>query len=68
MNILLFTAPRPMEILIIVVVILVLFGGKKIPEFMSGLGKGISSFKKGLKDIEDDINSDPSSSSSSKDE
>ena len=68
MNILLFTAPRPMEIIIIVVVILVLFGGKKIPEFMSGLGKGISSFKKGLKDIEDDINSDPSSSSSTKDE
>ena len=61
MNILLFTAPRPMEILIIVVVILVLFGGKKIPEFMSGLGKGINSFKKGLKDIEDDVKSDTSS-------
>ncbi|NLZ94281.1 MAG: twin-arginine translocase TatA/TatE family subunit [Bacteroidales bacterium] len=62
MNQLLFTPPRPLEIMIIVIVILVLFGGKKIPEFMSGLGKGISSFKKGLKDIEDDINSDPSSS------
>ncbi len=48
------------EIPIIVLAILLLFGGKKIPEFMSGLGKGISSFKKGLKDIEDDIKSDVS--------
>ncbi|MDD4379058.1 MAG: twin-arginine translocase TatA/TatE family subunit, partial [Dysgonamonadaceae bacterium] len=36
------------EIPIIVLVILILFGGKKIPEFMNGLGKGIRSFKKGL--------------------
>jgi sec-independent protein translocase protein TatA len=43
------------EIPILVLVILILFGGKKIPEFMKGLGKGINSFKKGLKDIEDDI-------------
>ena len=34
------------EIPIIVLVILILFGGKKIPEFMNGLGKGIRSFKK----------------------
>ncbi len=49
------------EIPIIVLAILLLFGGKKIPEFMSGLGKGINSFKKGLKDIEEDVKSDPSS-------
>ena len=47
------------EIPIIVLVILILFGGKKIPEFMKGLGKGINSFKKGLHDIEEDIKADP---------
>jgi len=46
------------EIPIIVLVILILFGGKKIPEFMKGLGKGINSFKKGLNDIEEDIKAD----------
>ncbi len=47
------------EIPIIVLVVLILFGGKKIPEFMKGLGKGINSFKKGLADIEEDIKTDP---------
>ena len=47
------------EVPIIIIVILILFGGKKIPEFMKGLGKGISSFKKGINDIEDEIKSDP---------
>ena len=37
------------EILIIVFVILLLFGGAKIPELMKGLGKGVKSFKEGLK-------------------
>ncbi len=36
----------PMEILIILLIIMVLFGGKKIPELMHGLGKGISEFKR----------------------
>lgn len=40
------------EIVLIVLVILLLFGGKKIPELMKGLGKGVSSFKKGLKEGE----------------
>ena len=40
------------EILIIVFVILLLFGGAKIPELMKGLGKGVNSFKEGLKDDE----------------
>lgn len=43
------------EILIIALVILLLFGGKKIPELMSGLGKGVKSFKKGMKEIEKDV-------------
>lgn len=47
------------EIPIIVLVILILFGGRKIPEFMKGLGKGINSFKRGLNDIEDDIKAEP---------
>ena len=42
------------EIFIIALIILVLFGGKKIPELMKGLGKGIKSFKEGMKEIEDD--------------
>lgn len=43
------------EIIVILLVILLLFGGKKIPELMKGLGKGVSSFKKGLKEIDDEI-------------
>lgn len=42
------------EIFIIALIILSLFGGKKIPELMKGLGKGIKSFKDGMKEIEDD--------------
>ncbi len=38
------------ELLIIGVIVLVLFGGKKIPEMMSGLGKGMKEFKKSMKD------------------
>ncbi|MBO4427701.1 MAG: twin-arginine translocase TatA/TatE family subunit [Bacteroidales bacterium] len=44
------------EILIIALVVLLLFGGKKIPELMSGLGKGVKSFKKGMHEVEDEIN------------
>ena len=47
------------EWLIILLVVLLLFGGKKIPELMSGLGKGIRSFKKGLNDVEEEIKADP---------
>lgn len=43
------------EILVIAIVILLLFGGKKIPELMKGLGKGIRSFKEGMKDIGEDL-------------
>lgn len=40
------------EILLIALVILLFFGGKKIPELMKGLGKGVKSFKDGMNDIE----------------
>ncbi|MBQ5983654.1 MAG: twin-arginine translocase TatA/TatE family subunit [Bacteroidales bacterium] len=43
------------EIVAIVLVVLLLFGGKKIPELMNGLGKGVKSFKKGMKEVEDEI-------------
>lgn len=43
------------EIVVIVLVILLLFGGKKIPELMKGLGKGVKSFKDGLKEVDDEI-------------
>jgi sec-independent protein translocase protein TatA len=49
------------EVILIAIIVLLIFGGKKIPELMRGLGKGISSFKKGLKDIEDDIKQEESS-------
>jgi sec-independent protein translocase protein TatA len=45
------------EIIIIALVVLLLFGGKKIPELMRGIGKGVKSFKDGVKGIEDDISS-----------
>lgn len=45
------------EIVIIVFVVLLLFGGRKIPELMKGLGKGVRSFKQGMNDISDEINS-----------
>ena len=48
------------EIPLLILVVLILFGGKKIPEFMRGLGKGINSFKRGLNDIEEDIKADTS--------
>ena len=43
------------EVLVIALVILLLFGGKKIPELMKGLGKGVKSFKDGVNGIEDDL-------------
>lgn len=47
------------EIIIVALVILLLFGGKKIPELMKGLGKGVRSFKDGINDIEKEINAEP---------
>ena len=46
------------EIIFIALIILLLFGGSKIPELMKGIGKGVKSFKDGMAGIEDEINSD----------
>jgi sec-independent protein translocase protein TatA len=46
------------EILVIALIVLLLFGGKKIPELMRGMGKGVKSFKEGMKEIEADIKTD----------
>ena len=43
------------EVLLIALVVLLFFGGKRIPELMKGLGKGVRSFKEGMNDIEKDI-------------
>lgn len=44
------------EWIIIALVVLLLFGGKKIPELMRGLGKGVKSFKQGMKEVEGEMN------------
>jgi sec-independent protein translocase protein TatA len=44
------------EWFIILLVVLLLFGGKKIPELMRGVGRGIRSFKEGMNEIQDEIN------------
>jgi len=44
------------EIILIALVVLLIFGGKKIPELMRGLGKGVSQFKKGVREVDDEIN------------
>ena len=46
--------PGISEVLVIALVILLLFGGKKIPELMKGLGKGVKNFKDGMREIDDD--------------
>jgi len=57
------------EIIIIAIIILILFGGKKIPELMRGLGRGVGEFKKGKSEVMDELNDlTPKSDSSSKDE
>ena len=43
------------EIIVIALIVLLLFGGKKIPELMRGIGKGIRNFKEGVNNIESDI-------------
>lgn len=57
---------RGSEIIIIALVILLLFGGRKIPELMRGLGKGVKSFRQGMKEVNDEINSDSSDEISAK--
>ena len=47
------------EVLLIVLVVLLFFGAKRIPDLMKGLGKGVKSFKEGINGIEKEINADP---------
>ena len=44
------------EIIVIALIVLLLFGGKKIPELMRGIGKGIRSLKEGMNDVKEEIN------------
>ena len=55
MKTLLFLNLGGQEIIVIALIVLLLFGGRKIPELMKGLGKGIKSFKDATKGIEDEI-------------
>ncbi|MDG1252790.1 MAG: twin-arginine translocase TatA/TatE family subunit [Schleiferiaceae bacterium] len=48
----------PWQIVLIVALVLLLFGGRKIPELMKGLGGGVKEFKKALKEDEDDTSKD----------
>ena len=50
------------EVLLIALVVLLFFGGKKIPELMKGLGKGVRSFKEGMNNMEKEIEEDKSTS------
>lgn len=54
------------EIIIIALIVLLLFGGKKIPELMRGLGKGVNQFKKGMNEIEQEINAEPEKNETNK--
>lgn len=47
------------EVLLIALVVLLFFGGKKIPELMKGIGKGVRSFKEGMNNMEKEFEEDP---------
>ena len=47
------------EVLLIALVVLLFFGGKKIPELMKGLRKGVRSFKEGMNNMEKEIEEEP---------
>jgi sec-independent protein translocase protein TatA len=56
------------EILIILLIVLVLFGGKKIPELMKGLGKGVKEYKNAVNNVEDEVKSATSNDEAKKDD
>lgn len=47
------------EVLLIALVVLLSFGGKKIPELMKGIGKGVRSFKEGMNEMKQEIETEP---------
>ncbi len=47
------------EVLLIALVVLLFFGGKKIPELMKGIGKGVRSFKEGMNEMKQEIETEP---------
>lgn len=47
------------EVLLIALVVLLFFGGKKIPDLMKGIGKGVRSFKEGMNNIEKEVEEEP---------
>jgi sec-independent protein translocase protein TatA len=61
MNTILAFSPGPTEIILIILALLLLFGGRKIPELMKGLGKGMKEFKKAKDEIDDDLDDDKKS-------
>jgi len=50
--------PGPWELILILLIVVMIFGAKRIPEIMGGIGKGIRSFKKGIES--DDVQQEPS--------
>lgn len=58
----------PWQLVLIVLVVLLLFGGKKIPELMRGLGKGVTEFKKGIEDAEKEFKKGTSADSEKKED
>ena len=57
------------ELILIILIIVLIFGGKKIPELMKGVGKGVKSFKEGMSEIEDQVNqADPAKPAPKSDE
>jgi sec-independent protein translocase protein TatA len=58
----------PGEIILIIVVLLILFGAKKIPELAQGIGKGMKEFRKAVKDVDEEVKTDIKSIDNSKKE
>ena len=55
MNIILAWAPGGMQVILILAIVLIMFGAKKITELAKGLGKGINEFKKATREVTDEI-------------
>ncbi|MEY4916249.1 MAG: hypothetical protein RL616_162 [Verrucomicrobiota bacterium] len=62
MNTIFAWAPGGGQIILILIIVLIMFGAKKIPELAKGLGKGINEFKKATKEVTDEINNPEASS------